>query len=120
MAASSSAGASGRAARSPATVGRYAAFAIIYYATGEGWLDAARRMDRCAAADLLREVCTERFGSVEHAVVPELALRYDGGSCFRATHSQAEIKLSSIARRLRTSVIALCLARPCDSWPRRA
>jgi hypothetical protein len=25
-------------------------------------------MDRFAAADLLREVCTERFGSVEKAV----------------------------------------------------
>ncbi len=47
--------------------------------------------DRWAAADLLREVCTERFGSVDAAVASELALRYDGGPCFRSHHYQAEI-----------------------------
>ncbi len=51
-----------------------------------------------AAADLLREVCTERFGSVEQAVAARLALRYDGGPCFRAAHYQAEINFLGIAR----------------------
>jgi hypothetical protein len=44
-------------------------------------------MDRFAAADLLREVCAERFGSVEHAVAAGLALRYGGGFCFRSDPS---------------------------------
>ena len=48
-------------------------------------------MDRWAAADLLREVCTERFGSVKQAVAAGLALRYDGGPCFCSAHYQAEI-----------------------------
>jgi hypothetical protein len=43
-------------------------------------------LDRWAAADLLREVCSERFGSVEHAVAAGLALRYDGEPCFRSDH----------------------------------
>jgi putative transposase len=55
-------------------------------------------MDRFAAADLLREVCTERFGSVEQAVASGLALRYDGGSCFRSEHYQVEIDHLGIAR----------------------
>ena len=58
----------------------------------------ALRMDRFAAADLLREVCTERFGSVEHAVASGLALRYDGGPCFRSQHYQTEIDHLGIAR----------------------
>jgi putative transposase len=69
--------------------GRCAIFAIVDHASGEAWLDAAPRMDRWAAADLLREVCTERFGSVEHAVAAGLGLRYDGGPCFRSHHYQA-------------------------------
>lgn len=64
--------------------GRCAVFAIVDHASGEVWVDASRRMDRWAAADLLREVCTERFGSVEQAVADGLALRYDGGPCFPA------------------------------------
>jgi putative transposase len=55
-------------------------------------------MDRFAAADLLREVTTERFGSVEHAVAAGLALRYDGGPCFRSEHYQVEIDHLGIAR----------------------
>jgi putative transposase len=78
--------------------GRCAVFAIVDHASGEAWLDAAPRMDRWAAADLLREVCTERFGSVEHAVAAGLALRYDGGPCFRSDHYQAEIDFLGIAR----------------------
>jgi transposase InsO family protein len=62
------------------------------------WTDASLRMDRWAAADLLRETCTERFGSVEHAVAAGLALRYDGGPCFRSAHFQAEIDHLGIAR----------------------
>jgi putative transposase len=58
------------------------------------------RMDRFAAADLLREVCTERFGSVEEAVASGLALRYDGGSCFRSEHYQVEIDHLGIAHSL--------------------
>jgi hypothetical protein len=54
------------------------------HASGEAWANAALRMDRFAAADLLREACAERFGSVERAVASGLALRYDGGSCFRS------------------------------------
>ena len=65
--------------------GRSAVFAIIDHATGEAFCDASLRMDRFAAADLLREACTERFGSVERAVCQGLALRYDGGPCFALT-----------------------------------
>ena len=78
--------------------GRCAVFAIIDHASGEAWVDAAPRMDRWAAADLLREVTTERFGSVDEAVAAGLALRYDGGPCFRSDHYQAEIDHLGIAR----------------------
>jgi len=78
--------------------GRCAVFVIVDHATGEVWFDAAARMDRWAAADLLREVTTERFGSVEQAVAAGLALRYDGGPCFRSDHYQAEIDFLGIAR----------------------
>ena len=73
-------------------------FVIVDHASGELWLDAAPRMDRWAAADLLREVTGERFGSVEQAVAAGLALRYDGGPCFRSHHYQAEIDHLGIAR----------------------
>jgi putative transposase len=78
--------------------GRSAVFCIIDHASGEAWADASLRMDRFAAADLLREVCSERFGSVERAVASGLALRYDGGPCFRSQHYQAEIDHLGIAR----------------------
>jgi transposase InsO family protein len=78
--------------------GRCAVFVIVDHASNEVWYDAAKRMDRFAAADLLREVCAERFGSVEQAVAAGLALRYDGGSCFRSDHYQAEIDHLGIAR----------------------
>jgi transposase InsO family protein len=78
--------------------GRCAVFVLVDHASNEVWYDAARRMDRFAAADLLREVCSERFGSVEQAVAAGLALRYDGGSCFRSDHYQAEIDHLGIAR----------------------
>jgi putative transposase len=78
--------------------GRCAVFVLVDHASNEVWYDAARRMDRFAAADLLREVCAERFGSVEPAVASGLALRYDGGSCFRSDHYQAEIDHLGIAR----------------------
>jgi putative transposase len=78
--------------------GRCAVFVIVDHASGELWFDAAQRMDRFAAADLLREVCDERFGSVERAVAAGLALRYDGGPCFRSGHYQAEIDHLGIAR----------------------
>ena len=78
--------------------GRCAVFVLVDHASNEVWYDAARRMDRFAAADLLREVCTERFGSIERAVACGLALRYDGGSCFRSDHYQAEINHLGIAR----------------------
>ncbi len=78
--------------------GRSAVFCIVDHATGEAWADASLRMDRFAAADLLREACAGRFGSVERAVAQGLALRYDGGPCFRAQHYQAEIDHLGIAR----------------------
>ena len=78
--------------------GRSAVFAIVDHASGEVFTDASLRMDRFAAADLLREVCSERFGSVERAVAAGLALRYDGGPCFRSRHYQAEIDHLGIAR----------------------
>ncbi|MGP0100510.1 MAG: DDE-type integrase/transposase/recombinase [Solirubrobacteraceae bacterium] len=78
--------------------GRCAVFVMIDHASGEAWADAGLRMDRFAAADLLREVCRERFGSVEQAVASGLALRYDGGSCFRSEHYQVEIDHLGIAR----------------------
>ena len=49
----------------------------------------------------MREVCTERFGSLERAVAAGLALRYDGGSCFRSDHYQSEIDhLANLAKKL--------------------
>jgi len=78
--------------------GRCAVFVMIDHASGEGWADAGLRMDRFAAADLLREVCSERFGSVDAAVASGLALRYDGGPCFRSEHYQVEIDHLGIAR----------------------
>ncbi len=78
--------------------GRSAVFAIIDHASGEVWTDASLRMDRWAAADLLREVTTERFGSVQRVVAAGLALRYDGGPCFGSEHYQAEIDHLGIAR----------------------
>ena len=78
--------------------GRSAVFVMIAHASGEAWADAGLRMDRFAAADLLREVSAERFGSVEAAVASGLALRYDGGPCFRSKHYQAEIDHLGIAR----------------------
>ena len=78
--------------------GRCAVFVIVDHGSGEVFLDAARRMDRFAAADLLREITAERFGSVDAAVAAGLALRYDGGPCFRSHHYQAEIDHLGIAR----------------------
>ena len=78
--------------------GRCAVFVMIDHASGEGWADAGLRMDRFAAADLLREVCSERFGSVDAAVASGLSLRYDGGPCFRSEHYQVEIDHLGIAR----------------------
>jgi len=78
--------------------GRCAVFVMIDHASGEAWADAGLRMDRFAAADLLREVTSERFGSVEQAVAAGLALRYDGGPCFRSEHYQVEIDHLGIAR----------------------
>lgn len=78
--------------------GRCAVFVMIDHASGEAWADAGLRMDRFAAADLLREVTSERFGSVEQAVAAGLALRYDGGSCFRSEHYHLEIDHLGIAR----------------------
>jgi transposase InsO family protein len=78
--------------------GRCAVFVMIDHASGEAWADAGLRMDRFAVADLLREVTTERFGSVDAAVAAGLALRYDGGPCFRSEHYQVEIDHLGIAR----------------------
>ena len=64
--------------------GRCAVFAIVDHCTGEAWVDAAPRMDRFAAADLLREAISDRFGSVEAGAAAGLKLRHDGGSCFRS------------------------------------
>jgi len=84
--------------------GRCAVFVMIDHASGEAWADAGLRMDRFAAADLLREVTTERFGSVKRAVAAGLALRYDGGPCFRSEHYQTEIERFSTFEELRGRV----------------
>lgn len=78
--------------------GRCAVFAIVDHCTGEAWLDAAPKMDRLAAADLLREAIADRFGSVELGAAAGLKLRHDGGSCFRSAHYQAEITHLAIER----------------------
>jgi transposase InsO family protein len=78
--------------------GRCAVFAIVDHCTGEAWVDAAPRMDRWAAADLLREAILDRFGSVEADAAAGLKLRHDGGSCFRSGHYQAEIDHLGIDR----------------------
>ena len=46
--------------------GRCAVFAIVDHCTGEAWVDAAPRMDRFAAADLLRDAICDRFGSAHY------------------------------------------------------
>jgi putative transposase len=56
------------------------------------------RYEWTASPPRLREACAGRFGSVERAVCAGLALRYDGGPCFRAAHYQAEIDHLGIAR----------------------
>jgi putative transposase len=57
-----------------------------------------RQADGClAAADQLREVCAERFGSVAGGR-RRARVRYDGSSCFRSDHYQAEIDHLTIAR----------------------
>lgn len=78
--------------------GRCAVFAIVDHCTGEAWVDAAPKMDRFAAADLLREAITDRFGSIETGAAAGLKLRHDGGSCFRSGHYQAEIDHLGIDR----------------------
>jgi putative transposase len=80
------------------TEGRCAVFAIVDHCTGEAWVDAAPRMDRFAAADLLREAIADRFGTVEADAAAGLKLRHDGGSCFRSGHYQAEIDHLAIER----------------------
>src|SRR3954470_20446178 len=78
--------------------GRCAVFAVVDHCTAEAWVDAAPRMDRWAAADLLREAITDRFGSVEARASAGLKLRHDGGSCFRSAHYQAELDHLGIDR----------------------
>jgi putative transposase len=78
--------------------GRCAVFAIVDHCTGEAWVDAAPRMDRWAAADLLREAILDRFGTIEAGAAAGLKLRHDGGSCFRSGHYQAEIDHLAIDR----------------------
>jgi transposase InsO family protein len=73
-------------------------FAIVDHCTGEAWVDAAPRMDRWAAADLLRAAILGRFGSVEAGAATGPKLRHDGGSCFRSGHYQAEIEHLGIER----------------------
>jgi putative transposase len=98
--------------------GRCAVFVIVDHASNEVWYDAAKRMDRFTAADLLREVCQERFGSLERAVASGLALRYDGGSCFRSDHYRAEIDHLGIARSpaLHYEPETKALVSHCTSW----
>jgi len=55
-------------------------------------------MDRWAAADLLREAITDRFGPVQAGAAAGLKLRHDSGSCFRSGHYQAEIDHLGIDR----------------------
>jgi putative transposase len=71
---------------------------LVDHASNEVWYDAARRMDRFYAADLLREGLRRTIRSAERAVAAGLALRYDGGSCFRSDHYQAEIDHLGIVR----------------------
>jgi len=73
-------------------------FAIVDHCTGEAWIDAAPRMNRCAAADPRRAAISDRFGSLEADAAAELTLRHDGGSGFRSAHSQAEITHFGINR----------------------
>jgi hypothetical protein len=61
--------------------GRSAVFAIIDHASGEVWTDASLRMDRWAAADLLREVTTERFGYAALPVLTGHSIRSRRSAC---------------------------------------
>ena len=79
--------------------GRCAVFAIVDHCTGEAWVDAAPRMDRFAAADLLREaICRPlRLGRGRRRRRPEAAPRRRQ-PCFRSAHYQAEIDHLGIDR----------------------
>jgi putative transposase len=50
--------------------GRCAVFAIVDHCTGEAWVDAAPRIDRWAAADLLREAILTTSGRSRPAPPP--------------------------------------------------
>jgi len=79
--------------------GRCAVFTAVDHCTGEAWIDAAPRMDRWAAADLLSEAILDRFGSVEAGVAAGLKLRHDGGSCSRSGYGPRSITSTSSAHR---------------------
>ena len=79
--------------------GRCAVFVMIDHASGEAWADAGLRMDRFAAADLLREVTSERFGPPsEHSPSPTTT-----SDCSSAT---------ATAHRSKHEHTSLCSLRP--------
>ena len=84
--------------------GRCAVFVMIDHACGEAWADAGLRMDRFAAADLLREACAERFGSVEAAVAAAWRCATTAGRAFApSTTRPRSITSGSPARRPTTT-----------------
>ena len=75
-------------------------FAIVDHCTGDVWVDAAPRMDRFAAADLLREAIIDRFGSVEAGAAAGLKLRHPAAaaSARRTTRPRSTISASTAHR----------------------
>ncbi len=88
--------------------GRCAVFAIINHASGEAWVDAAARMDRWAAADLLRGAHHRalRLGRAGRRRRPGAALR-------RRARASAPI-----TTRPRSTTSASPAARPSTTSPR--
>jgi transposase InsO family protein len=84
--------------------GRCAVFCVIDHATGEAWVEASERIDRLAAADLLREVTTERFA--------RWSGRWPRGSRFAMTAGPAS-EATTTRQRSTTSASTALSSRPC-------
>jgi hypothetical protein len=105
--------------------GRCAVFAIVDHASGEVWVDASRRMDRWAAADLLsREVCSERFGSVKQATngcvessTRRSKSRCSGSSASTRSTNSARVPASSPKTSTSTGCSSATATAPRDKPP---
>jgi hypothetical protein len=91
--------------------GRCAVFVMIDHASGEAWADAGLRMDRFAAADLLREVTTD--ASARSAATPEgLRLFADSLAPTDEVALEATCNTHAIAKLLQGRVGRVVISNP--------